>query len=163
MNIILNIKKNSLFLAQLGIIIFGLAVLVAMIRLPLTEGRAVSLNLFQIYTDPFILYGYAGSIPFFYALFKGFTLLGYIKNKTLFSVVAISTINRIKYAAFLVCLMVVSAALFIIIFHNKDDDPAGFIMLCLLTVFLTILVVMLATVFEKKIRKALATQNQTTV
>jgi hypothetical protein len=35
------------------------------------------------------------------------------------------------------------------------DDPAGFILLCILTTFLSIAVAMIAVMFEKKLQKAM--------
>jgi len=45
------------------------------------------------------------------------------------------------------------AGLYIRIFHNKDDDPAGFLAMCTVTTFVSIVVATAAAVFEKKIRE----------
>jgi hypothetical protein len=37
------------------------------------------------------------------------------------------------------------------IFHNKDDDPAGFLAMCMVTTFVSVVVATAAAVFEKKI------------
>ena len=69
---------------------------------PRPEGRAKNLDLFSIYADPFILYGYAAaSVPFFVALYKAFKLLGYIGQNRLFSPNAVKALKNIKYAAIL--------------------------------------------------------------
>ena len=120
-----------------------------MIRLPLTEGRAVNLDLLSIYADPFIWYGYAASVPFFITLFKAFKLLGYIGQNKAFSLNSVSALRSIRYCAILLSILIVMAGLFIRIFHNKNDDPAGFLALCMLTVFVAIVVATAAAVFEK--------------
>jgi hypothetical protein len=43
----------------------------------------------------------------------------------------------------------VIAGLYIRIFHNKDDDPAGFLALCIVTTFVTLVVAAAVAVFEK--------------
>jgi hypothetical protein len=126
-----------------------------LIRIPLTEGRAVNLDLYHIYADPFILFGYIASIPFFVALYKGFKILGYYGQNKIFSLIAVTELKIIKYCAILFSIFILSAGIFIILFHNKEDDPAGFISLCILTAFLSIVVAGIAGVFEKKLRKGI--------
>jgi uncharacterized membrane protein len=101
-------KKPPLFFLQFFILLFGFVILTALIRLPLTEGRAVNLDLVQIYTDPFILYVYTASIPFFVALFLAFQLLGYSRKSSLFSLAAVEAIKRIRY-----CIIVFSLFTFL--------------------------------------------------
>jgi hypothetical protein len=45
------------------------------------------------------------------------------------------------------------AGLYIRIFHNKDDDPAGFLAMCIVTTFVSIVVATAAAVFEKNLAK----------
>ena len=68
-------KKISTIFLQVVIAALGIAALAVMIRFPLTEGRAVNLDLFHIYADPFLMYGYLSSIAFFAALYQAFKLL----------------------------------------------------------------------------------------
>ena len=149
-------KNNTTLFIQSLIIIFGMVVLFFLIRVPLTEGRAVNLDLYHIYADPFILFGYLASVPFFFALYKGYKLLEYIGQKEKFSYKAISALKTIKYCAILCCIFIIAAAIFIISFHNKEDDPAGFIALCTLTTFLSLVVACIAIFFEKKLKKEIA-------
>ena len=148
-------KKTTLIFLRSLIIIFGIVILSFLIRIPLTEGRAVNLDLYHIYADPFILFGYIASIPFFVALYKGFKILGYYGENKIFSLIAVTELKIIKYCAILFSIFILSAGIFIILFHNKEDDPAGFISLCILTAFLSIVVAGIAGVFEKKLRKGI--------
>jgi len=143
------VKQRSTIFLQGAIVLLGIVALAIMIRLPLTEGRAANLNLFSIYADPFILYGYAASILFFIALFKAFVLLGYIGQNKAFSPKSVRTLRSIKYCAIVLSILIVMAGLFIRIFHNKDDDPAGFIALCIVTAFISLVVAAATAVFEK--------------
>ena len=142
-------KRSSTIFLQVVIVLIGILALAIMIRFPLTEGRAANLDLFSIYSDPFILYGYAASIPFFIALYKAFKLLGYIGQNKAFSLNSVRTLSSIKYCAIVLGIFIVMAGLYIRIFHNKDDDPAGFLAMCILSTFVSIVVAIAAAVFEK--------------
>src|SRR5687767_2074747 len=144
-------KQRSTIFLQVVIVLIGILALAIMIRFPLTEGRATNLDLFSIYSDPFILYAYAASIPFFIALYKAFKLLGYIGQNKAFSLNSARTLRSIKYCAIVLSVLIVMAGLYIRIFHNKDDDPAGFLAMCIATTFVSILVATAAAAFEKKI------------
>jgi hypothetical protein len=142
-------KQRSTIFLQVVIVLIGILALVLMIRFPLTEGRAPNLGLFSIYADPFILYGYAASIPFFIALYKAFKLLGYIGQNKAFSLNSVRTLRSIKYCAIVLSVLIVMAGLYIRMFHHKDDDPAGFLAICIVTTFVSIVVATAAAVFEK--------------
>ena len=146
-------KRISTIFLQAVIVLIGIAALAILIRFPLTEGRATNLDLFSIYSDPFILYGYAASIAFFVALFKAFKLLGYIGQNKVFTSNSVGTLRSIKYCAIILSILIVAAGLYIRIFHNKDDDPAGFLAMCIVTTVVSIVVATAAAVFEKKIRE----------
>jgi len=142
-------KQSSTIFLQGVIVLIGIVALAIMIRFPLTEGRAANLDLFSIYADPFILYGYAASIPFFIALFKAFKLLGYIGQNKAFSLNSVRTLRSIKYCAIALSILIVMAGLYIRIFHNKDDDPAGFLAMCIVTTFVSLVIATAVVVFEK--------------
>jgi hypothetical protein len=144
-------KRATIIFLQFLIIIFGIVILNFLIRVPLTEGRAVNLDLFHIYADPFILFGYFASVPFFVALYKGFKILGYYGQNKIFSLIAVRELRILKYCAILFSIFILSAGIFIILFHDKEDDPAGLISLCILTTFLSIVVAIIAGIFEKNI------------
>ncbi|MES2649267.1 MAG: DUF2975 domain-containing protein [Bacteroidota bacterium] len=142
-------KQTSTIFLQVVLVLMGILALFAIIRLPLTEGRARNLDLFSIYADPLILYGYAASIPFFIALYKAFKLLGYIGQNKAFSPMSVRTSKSIKHSAIVLGVLIVVAGLYIRIFHHKEDDPAGFIAMCIVIAFVSIVVATAAAVFEK--------------
>ena len=142
-------KQSSTIFLQVVIVLIGILTLAIMIRFPLMEGRATKLDLFSIYSDPLILYGYAASIPFFIALYKTFKLLGYIGQNKAFSLNSVRTLRSIKYCTIVLSILIVMAGLYIRIFHNKDDDPAGFLAMCIVTTFVSLIVATAAAVFEK--------------
>jgi len=153
-------KQSSTIFLQGVIVLIGIGALAIMIRFPLTEGRAENLDLFSIYSDPFILYGYAASIPFFIALYKAFKLLGYIGQNKAFSLDSVKTLSSIKYCAIVLSIFIVMAGLYIRIFHNKDDDPAGFLAMCMVTTFVSLVVATAAAVFEKILQNGMNIKSE---
>src|SRR3954447_26691974 len=95
----MKLKRGSTLFLKLVILLIAIVALAAMIRFPQTEGRAANLDLISIYADPFIIYGYIASIPFFVALYQAFKLLGYVDNNQVFSQSAVKAVRNIKYCA----------------------------------------------------------------
>jgi len=153
-------KRISIVFLQSVIVLIGIVALAILIRLPLTEGRAANLDLFNIYFDPFILYGYAASIAFFVALYKAFKLLGYIGQNKIFSSNSVRTLKSIKYCAIILGFLIVMAGLYIRIFHNKEDDPAGFLAICFVTTFVSIVIATAAAIFEKLLQNAIDMKSE---
>lgn len=153
-------KRISIIFLQAVIVLIGIVALAFLIVFPLTEGRATNLDLFSIYFDPFILYGYAASIAFFVALYKAFKLLGYIGQNKVFSSNAVKTLKSIKYCAFVLSILIVLAGLYIRQFHNKEDDPAGFLAICIVTAFVSIVVATAAAIFEKLLQNAIDIKSE---
>ena len=153
-------KRASTVFLQTVIVLIGIVVLAILIWAPLTEGRATNLDLFSIYSDPFILYGYAASIAFFVALYKSFRLLGYIGQNKVFSLSSIKALRGIKYCAIILSVLIVMAGLYVRIFHSKDDDPAGFLAICIVTTFASIVVATAAAIFEKILQNAVDMKSE---
>lgn len=153
-------RRMPIVFLQAVIVLIGIVALAILIWFPLTEGRATNLDLFSIYSDPFILYGYAASIAFFVALYNAFKLLGYIGQNKVFSSNSVKTLKSIKYCAIVLCVSIVAAGLFIRFSHNKDDDPAGFLAICIVTTFVTIVVATAAAIFEKILQNAVDMKSE---
>jgi hypothetical protein len=153
-------KRISIVFLQAVILLIGIVALVILLWFPLTEGRAKNLDLFSIYFDPFILYGYAASIAFFIALYKAFKLLGYIGQNKVFSSMSVKALKSIKYCSIILGVLIVTAGLFIKLSHKKDDDPAGFLAICIVTTFGTIIVATAAAIFEKILQNAVDIKSE---
>ncbi len=153
-------KKISTVFLQAVIVLISMAALAILIWFPLTEGRAANLDLFSIYSDPFILYGYTASIAFFVALYKAFKLLGYIRQNNVFSSNGIGALKSIKYCAIVLSILIVLAGVYIRIFHSKEDDPAGFLVICIVTTFVSIVVATAAAIFEKRLQNAIDIKSE---
>lgn len=78
---------------------------------------------------------------------------------------SIKTLRTIKYCALVVGAAIVFAGLYIKMFHDAGDDPAGFLAMCIVTTFISIVVATAAAVFEKTLQSAvdLKSENDLTV
>jgi hypothetical protein len=141
-------------------VLIGIIALGLLLWMPLTEGRATNLDLFHIYSDPLILYAYVASIAFFVALYKTFKLLGYIGQNRVFSSNSVKTLKSIKYCAIILAVLIVVAGVYIRLFHEKEDDPAGFIAICIVTTFVSIVFATAAAVFEKLLQNAIDMKSE---
>lgn len=153
-------KRISIRFLQGVIVLIGMVALAFLIWFPLAEGRATNLDLFSIYFDTFILYGYAASIAFFVALYKAFRLLGYIGQNKVFSANSVQALKSIKYCAIVLSILIVMAGVYIKLFHSKEDDPAGFLSLCIVITFVSIVVATAAAIFEKILQKAVDMKSE---
>jgi hypothetical protein len=153
-------KKISTLFLQAVVLLIALITVTLMIWFPLTEGRAKDLDLLSIYADPLIIYIYLSSIAFFIALYKAFKLLGYIGQNRVFSAEAVNALKVIKYCAISISIAIVIAGIYIRIAHNKEDDPAGFLALCIITTFVAIVVATASALFQKLLQTALNMKSE---
>jgi hypothetical protein len=80
-----------------------------------------------------------------------FRLLGYIGQNKTYSSTSVKTLMTIKYCAIALAILIVMAGVYIALFHSKKDDPAGFLAICMVTTFASIVVAALAARFEKRL------------
>ncbi|MDQ5889779.1 MAG: hypothetical protein QG609_272 [Patescibacteria group bacterium] len=142
-------KRSSAIFIQAIIVLVGVIALFLMVRLPLTEGRAVNLSLFNIYSDPLIIYAYIASIPFFIGLYQVFKLLGRIGQNKVFSLKSVTYLRNIKYCAITLNILIVMAGLYIRAFHAAGDDPAGFLAMCIVATFIFVVIAAGSSFFER--------------
>ena len=140
-------KRISTAFLQTVIVLIGIVALIILIWFPLTEGRATHLDLFSTYADPFILY-------------NAFRLLGYIGQNKVFSTNSVKNLKNIKHCAILLSILIVVAGLFIRLTHNTEDDPAGFLAICIVTTFVAIVVATAVAVFEKLLQNAIDMKSE---
>ncbi len=159
-------KRGSTLFLKITILVLGLMVLLWMIIFPQKEGRAAELDLFNIYKDPFIIYIYIASIPFFVALYQAFKLLGYIEKDKVFSPISINTLRNIKYCAVSIIGFSLVAAIYIwIMARSTHEDSAGFIALEMIVIFTSVVIATAAGVFQSLLQNAvdIKSENDLTV
>ena len=157
-------KRGSTLFLKVVILLIAIVVLTWIIIFPQTEGRAANLDLISIYKDPFIIYGYIASIPFFIGLYQAFKLLNFIDANKAFSQGAVNTLKNMKFAS-LSLIGFIALALFYIRFFAHGDDPAGPTALGILASFALAVIATAAAVFQKLFQNAvdLKSENDLTV
>ena len=109
---------------QAVIVVIGIAAFTFLLWEPTVEGRNIHSTFFEIYfTDPFLAYAYTASIPFFVALYHGFTLFGYAARNELFSQHSIKALRTIRYCAVAIVGFVVVGVIWILLGETDDRPP----------------------------------------
>lgn len=156
-------RRSTLFL-KIVILLIAVGTLAGLIRFPQTEGRAVHLDLISIYTNPFIVYIYIGSLAFLLGLYQAFKLLNIIDGNKTFSQDAVTTLKNMKFAS-LSLIGFIAVALFYIRFFVHGDDPAGPTMLGISLALAFGVIATAAGIFQKLLQNAvnLKSENDLTV
>jgi hypothetical protein len=158
-------KKSSTLFLQIVIVLIGIGALALLLWEPTLEGRNVNATLFEIYfTDPFLALVYAGSIPFFVALYQAFKVLGLAGQNKVFTPAAVKAMQTIKYCAITIIGFVALEELIIMLTHG-NDDAAGAVFMGILIIFGSIVVATAAAMFERVLQNAaeLKSENDLTV
>ncbi len=159
-------KRSSAVFLQVVIVLVGIGALALLLLEPRTEGvNAHATTLYQIYfDDPFLMLVYAGSIPFFIALYQAIKVLGYVGENKIFSQAAVRALRTIKYSALAIIGFVVVEEIFIMLNHGSDD-AAGGIMMGVFITFGSIVIATAAAMFERILQNAveLKSENDLTV
>ncbi|HKC04301.1 MAG TPA: DUF2975 domain-containing protein [Patescibacteria group bacterium] len=157
-------KKGSTLFLKVVLCLIAISVIAGLLWFPQTEGRAANLDLISIYKDPFIIYIYIGSIPFFIGLYQAFKLLNFIDAKRAFSQGAVNTLKNMKFASLSLIGFIVLAEIYIRFFAH-GDDPAGPTMLGIIVTFAVIVIATACAVFQKLLQNAvdMKSENDLTV
>lgn len=157
-------KKASTRFLQVIIVLIGLGALALLLWEPHIEGVNAHAAFFEVYLDPFIILAYAGSIPFFVALYQAVKVLGYVGQNKVFSQPAVNALRTIKYCALMIIGFVVLEEVFIMFTHG-DDDAAGGVFMGVLITFGSVVIAAAAAMFEKILQNAvdLKSENDLTV
>lgn len=154
-------KQNSTKFLKVVLVLMGVAVLGIMLWFPHIEGRnANAPTFFSVYLhDPFLIYIYAGTIPFFMALYQAFKLLTYIEHDKTFSQSSVITLKNIKYCAIVIILFLAGAMGQIISFADHDDAP-GAVVVGLGIIFATVVIATFAGLLQKLIQNGLNIKSE---
>ena len=157
-------KRSSTLFLKSVLLLISVVALAGMIRFPQTEGRAADLDLISIYTDPFIIYLYIASIPFFVGLHQAFKLLNLIESNKAFSQAAVNTLRNMKLASLTLIGSIALAEVFIRFFAH-GEDAAGPTMLGILVSFAVAVIATVLATLQKLLQNAvdMKSENDLTV
>jgi hypothetical protein len=155
-------KRSSTIFLQAVVVLIGAVALALLLWEPHLEGRNANATLFQIYfQDPLLALVYIGSIPFFIALYQAFQVLGRVGRNEVFSPEVVKALRIIKYCAIAVIGFVFIEELFILIMSGGDNDnPGAPIFMGLLIVLPSIVVAVVASMFERILQNAVDLKSE---
>ena len=160
-------KRSSTIFLQIVIVLIGVGALALLLWEPQIEGVNAHATNFEIYfKDPFLALVYAGSIPFFMALYQAFQVLGYVGRNQVFTPEVVKALRTIKYCALAIIGFVVVEEIFILLMNKGDsDNPGAPIFMGILITFPSIVVATAAAIFERILQNAvdLKSENDLTV
>ncbi len=147
-------KRSSIIILQIIVVLIGVLALVFMLVEPTREGRNVNATLYQVYfNDPFLIWAYTASIAFFIGLYQSIKILGNIGKNIIFSESSVNALKIIKYCGEIIVGFVVLAEGYLFI-AQPGDDIAGGVFMGLLFILGSGVVSIAASVFEKTLQKA---------
>jgi Protein of unknown function (DUF2975) len=160
-------KRSSTIFLQIVIVLIGVAALALLLWEPQVEGVNKNATNFEIYfQDPFLALVYAGSIPFFIALYQAIRALGYVGRNEVFSPEVVKALRIIKYCALAIIGFVVVEEIVILLMNDPDsDNPGAPIFMGILIIFPSIVVATVAAMFERILQNAvdIKSENDLTV
>jgi len=153
-------KRSATIFLQIVIVLIGIGALALLLWEPQIEGRNANATNFEIYfKDPFLALVYAGSIPFFLALYKAFKVLGYAGQNKIFTPEAVKALRTIKYSAIALIGFVFIEEIFIIL-NRGSNDIAGGVFMGILITFGSIVIATAAAMFERILQSAVEIKSE---
>lgn len=159
-------KKISTLFLQLVLVLLALGILAFLLIAPQFEGVNSGASFFEIYfRDPFLAYVYLGSIPFFVAIYQAVKALRYVGANQAFSQPVVRALQTIRNCAFITAAAIIGAGAYVRMTVKGEDDPAGFLMLCFVGIFVSLAVGVTAALFRRLVQNAvdLKSENAMTV
>lgn len=155
-------KRSSTIFLQIVIVLIGIGALALLLWEPQIEGVNAHATNFEIYfKDPFLALVYAGSIPFFIALYQAFKVLGYVGQNKVFSPEVVKALRTIKYCALAIIGFVVAEEIFIMLMNNRDsDNPGAPVFMGVLITFPSLVVATAAAMFERILQNAVDIKSE---
>ena len=145
----------------------GIVVITVMLWFPQVEGRNKNSDPISLYfNDPFLAYVYLGTVPFFFALYQAFKLLGYIEQNKTFSLGSVTALRDIKYCAFVVIGFMAGAMFWVrLMSFANNEDSAGFMAIGLAVILISTVIAVFAALLQKLFQNAvdIKSENDLTV
>ncbi|WP_379161637.1 DUF2975 domain-containing protein [Paenibacillus sp. sgz5001063] len=102
---------------------------------------------------------YASAIPFYFALYQAFILLGYIDKNKAFSELSVQVLKKIKYSAFTISVLYVAGLPLFYLMADMDDAP-GIIVIGLIIIFASMVIAVFAAVLQKLLKEAIEIKSE---
>jgi len=133
----------------IGLAVLALCVIIGGVSISGNAGMFLPVMLVMLIT----------AIPFFFALYQGLLLLGYIDKNTAFSDLSVKAIKNIKYCAFTISVLYAAGMPYIIYVADKDDAP-GAVVIGLVFIFAPMITSVFAAVLERLLQNAIDIKSE---
>ncbi|MBU5347233.1 DUF2975 domain-containing protein [Paenibacillus sp. FSL W7-1279] len=154
-------KRGSTLFLRIAVILIGIPVLALCIFVVPEIAEFIA----ELYPDhTYLRYLvfidlYATAIPFYFALYQAYKLLGYIDKNKAFSELSVRVLKNIKNCATIISsLFVVGMPLFYLI-AEKDDAP-GIIIIGMALIFASMVIAVFAAVLQKLLKEAIDIKSE---
>ncbi|MVO98277.1 DUF2975 domain-containing protein [Paenibacillus lutrae] len=154
-------ERGTTFFLKVAVILMGIPVLALCIFLvPEIANFAAELYPDHLYLKYlFYLDLYATAIPFYFALYQAFKLLGYIDKNQAFSDLSVNVLKNIKACALAISgLYVIGLPLFYLL-AERDDAP-GIILIGMIMIFASLVIAVFAAVLQKLLKEAIDIKSE---
>lgn len=142
------ILKGTVLL--IGLIVLALCVVVLPFGISLDETGGYR---------PILLGLYVPAIPFFFALYQAWKLLGFIDKNKAFSDSSVRALQKIKYCAVTISALFAAGMPYLYYMAQKDDAP-GVVLLGCIIAFASFVVATFAALLQKLIQNGLDIQSE---
>jgi hypothetical protein len=149
-------KRGSTLFLKMAVILMGIPVLALCIFLvpEIADYAAelypdIALMKYLVFIDL-----YATAIPFYFALYQAFKLLGYIDKNKAFSERSVRALKNIKYCAVTFSFLYVAGMPLFYLVAEMDDAP-GIILLGMVMIFASMVIAVFAAVLQKLLQEAI--------
>ncbi|MDF2947144.1 MAG: hypothetical protein K0S51_1823 [Bacillales bacterium] len=154
-------KQGSTLFLKLALILMGFpALALSVFILPEFANFAVELYPDHFYLKYLIYINlYATLIPYYFALYQAFKLLGFIDRNEAFSELSVRALKKIKYCAIAYSSLYVMSLPFFYLIAEKDDAP-GLILIGMAFIFASMVVSVFAAVLQKLLKDAIDIKSE---
>lgn len=121
-------KHGSTFILRAAVLAIALTVLLLCIFVLPAGIRSDATGMYRV----LLLGMYVPAVPFFFALFEGWKLLGYVDQDHAFSSTSVKTLRSIKYCGLIISLLYLLALPYVYYVADHDDAPGVMVIGCVI-------------------------------
>lgn len=154
-------KRGTTLFLKMAVILIGIPILALCIFLvPRIGNFAGELYPEMAYMKSLVLIDmYAAAIPFYFALYQAFKLLGYIDKNRAFSEITVKALKNIKYCAITIStLYLLGMPLYYLM--QERVDPPGIIAIGLVIIFSSMVIAVFAAVLQRLLQEAINIKSE---
>ena len=151
-------KRGPTFFLKGVVVAVGLIVLaVCVFALPPMIKSELTTSDFDY--GPLLLGLYAPAMPFFFALYQAFMLLGYIDKDLAFSKSSVKALKNIKYCALTISALFAAGTPYLFYLADKDDAP-GVVAIGLVIIGASFVIATAAALFQSLLQNAIDIKSE---